>query len=293
METDAAAVSPVCSVVRLDSPDGTTTVVHDFGGEGPVLLFVHATGLHGWVWKPVADLLVDRAHCVAVDLRGHGDTTVATGSQISWQGLGDDVLAAANYFGTGEVIGVGHSLGGAALATAELAAPGTFKRLYLYEPAIPVGMSDEERQSLARVSDHMVRVAGRRRARFASRHHALANYVAKPPMAYFQAAALDAYVSYGFSDVDDDPEAVQLKCTPQIEASIYDAVVHAPAPSVNDISCPITVATGADSDTFEHSAAQRLAAELAIAPVTLAGVGHFAPMESPKLFAASVATHCL
>jgi hypothetical protein len=34
----------------LVGPDGSATVVHDFGGDGPVLLFVHATGMHGWVW---------------------------------------------------------------------------------------------------------------------------------------------------------------------------------------------------------------------------------------------------
>lgn len=129
------------NAIRISQPDGCTTAVHDFGGQGPVLLFAHATGMHGLVWKPVIDELIDRAHCIAVDLRGHGDSTPRPGADLSWELFGGDVLAAVAAIDGDEVIGVGHSLGGAALLMAELAAAGTFTRLFLYEPALP-GMAE-------------------------------------------------------------------------------------------------------------------------------------------------------
>src|SRR4030088_1039635 len=37
--------------------DSEPVALHDFGGEGPNLLLVHATGMHGWVFLPMAERL--------------------------------------------------------------------------------------------------------------------------------------------------------------------------------------------------------------------------------------------
>lgn len=95
MENGSVAPSEGLRSLRVPAADDVTTVVHDFGGVGPLLLFAHATGMHGWVWKPVVDHLVPRAHCAAVDLRGHGDSEMPLGTDLSWDGFGRDVLAAA------------------------------------------------------------------------------------------------------------------------------------------------------------------------------------------------------
>ena len=53
--------------VQIPGPDGHSVALHDFGGEGPALLFANATGMHGWAWSVVAQQLVgapDAGHSV-------------------------------------------------------------------------------------------------------------------------------------------------------------------------------------------------------------------------------------
>jgi len=79
---------------------------------------------HGWTeqlsfWGPVIGLLRDRGlRIVAYDLRGHGSSGPAAGDDYSIERFGDDVeavLAAADA-PADEVVVVGHSLGGMAIA---------------------------------------------------------------------------------------------------------------------------------------------------------------------------------
>jgi pimeloyl-ACP methyl ester carboxylesterase len=282
-------------VTKVDGPDGVATMIHDFGGDGPVLLFAHATGMHGWVWKPVIDHLLDRAHCVAVDLRGHGDSTLPPGSDLTWDRFGSDVLTVVRALGAGKVIGVGHSLGGAALLMAELEAPGSFERMLLYEPAVHDGMGDGGSELLNGMRDAMIELTRRRRATFPSRADALANYRSKPPMAEFEAAALDAYVSHGFAErIGDGEHGVALKCAPEIEAQIYAASFsHDTGQRLDEITCPVTLATGTESDALQRRTTEALAARFGTTRVVLRGVGHFGPMQQPRQFADVVARHAL
>jgi pimeloyl-ACP methyl ester carboxylesterase len=273
-----------------------STAIHDFGGEGPLLVFAHATGMHGWIWKPVVDHLLGRARCVTVDLRGHGDSPLPEGYDLNWEGFGRDVLKAVAALGDGDVIGVGHSLGGAAMLMAELEAPGTFRQLFLYEPAVHANADDVELGSpLLLAQDAMVQAASRRRASFPSRADALANFVSKAPMAQFQASVLGIYVEHGFTDREGDPEnAVELKCLPETEARVYaESYNHDAAQRLPELRCPVVLATGDETDPIQRSAVNALAGQIGTTPVILHGVDHFGPMQQPKQFAAAIARHIL
>jgi pimeloyl-ACP methyl ester carboxylesterase len=288
----SGASQPRPRETRVLEPDGVLTVLHDFGGEGTILLFAHATGMHGWIWKPVVDHLVDQARCVAIDLRGHGDSTMPADFDLTWNGFGRDVLAALHVLGDAEIIGVGHSLGGAALLMAELEVPGSFQRLFLYEPAVHAQNIDGGGESLLVARDTMVDLTNRRRARFASRAEAFANYASKTPMAQFQAAALTAYVDHGFTaQTGDGNEGVVLKCRPDTEARIYAAYDPDIAARLHEITCPVTVVTGSESDALQRGTVEVLARQFDSPPVVLSGVDHFGPMQQPKQFAEALLHH--
>ncbi|CAL9394315.1 2-succinyl-6-hydroxy-2,4-cyclohexadiene-1-carboxylate synthase [Streptomyces sp. enrichment culture] len=87
----------------------------DFGGagEGPEVLLVHGSGHNAAAWTDVAaHLLPYCGRLVAVDLRGHGRTTLdSTRADQYWRDLGDAVAA----LGWRRPVLVGHSLGGYAV----------------------------------------------------------------------------------------------------------------------------------------------------------------------------------
>ena len=110
--------------MRVRSSDGVHLKVHDLGGDGPPLLFAHATGFHGRVWEPLASHLPQFSKW-SLDMRAHGDSTVPADRPLEWEGFADDVLAVIDALGLESPYGVGHSKGGAAMLRAEQRRPGT------------------------------------------------------------------------------------------------------------------------------------------------------------------------
>ncbi len=66
------ALRPMAPTGRVTTPDGVEVAYYEFGGGGPPLLMVHATGFCAPVLAPMARRLLRRFHCVALDLRAHG-----------------------------------------------------------------------------------------------------------------------------------------------------------------------------------------------------------------------------
>jgi pimeloyl-ACP methyl ester carboxylesterase len=270
------------------STDGVVVTVHDLGGTGRPLLMCHATGFHGRVWQPVADRMPDR-HCIAPDLRGHGDTALPDGVAIDWQGFGDDVLAVVDALGLTDVLAVGHSKGGAALLLAEQARPGTFAALYLYEPVVVPSAPGDLPPDLGG-PNALADGALRRRASFDSFDAAYENFAAKPPLGVFHPAALRAYVDHGFR-----PEAgggVTLKCRPEVESQVYrGGASHGAFAHLGEVRCPVTVARGRsmpdvpDPARFADAVAEGLPhGRLEEHP----DLGHFGPLEDPDAIATAI-----
>ena len=275
---------------RLPSTDGVTVAVHDLGrgaAGGRPILAAHATGFHGLVWRPFADAV----HTVrpelaiaAVDQRGHGASHTPRGLDFDWDGFADDVLAVVDGLALDRPLGVGHSMGGAALLRAEVRRPGTFRAIWCFEPIVfpphvAVGRRDD---------NPLAAGAQRRRRHFGSFAEARANFAAKPPLDVFHPEALTAYVLGGFAPEPDG--TVQLRCAPEVEAEIYrmgtahDTFVHLP-----EVTCPVVVACGHDGPLTPAGIAPAVAAELPDGRLhRFDHVGHFGPLEDPAGMAADV-----
>lgn len=265
-----------------------TVAWYELGGNpsAPPLLLAHATGFHGRMFEPMAELLAPTYRCVAFDERGHGDTPPSADGSFDWHGFASDALEVVDTAGLPRPFGFGHSAGGAALLLAEIARPGTFRAIYCFEPIVaPV---DDGVPFGGPQSNPLAESARRRRAVFASRDAAFENYASKPPMMGFDRRALRAYVDHGFRDLPDG--TVTLKCEPEHEARTYEmSMRHGAYSRFGEIACPVTIAWGSDSTTFGSDTFQKQAERLRHGRTeALEGVGHFAPFEDPKRVADSV-----
>jgi pimeloyl-ACP methyl ester carboxylesterase len=261
-----------------------TVAVHDLGGTGAPLVLVHAAGVHGMVFRPLARGLGTRFHCVAPDLRGHGDTPVPDGSEVDFYGMAADVLTAVDDLGLERPYGFGHSTGGTVLLLAEQARPSTFAAMYCYEPIIlaadpPLGR-DRENWLAARTRG--------RRAAFASREEALRHFQMRPPLNTLHPEALRAYVDHGLADAEGG--GVQLKCRPADEATVYEtATAHDAWGRLPEVACPVTVACGAGSEVCPPPRASAVAGRLPQGRLEVfQGPGHLGPLERPAEVAAAI-----
>jgi pimeloyl-ACP methyl ester carboxylesterase len=275
--------------MRLITPDGASIATFRLGATDatPAVLFAHATGFHGRCWQPVADALGRPS--TALDFRGFGDSTPPPDWAVDWHGYGIDALVAARDLvaTTGApVVGVGHSMGGAALLMAGLDAPELFAGLVLFEPIV-VPTAAEPAPGVP--SNFLAEGARRRRSAFASFDAALANFGSKPPMDAFTPAALEAYVRFGLAPGDDGQ--VHLKCAPEHEARTYEmGGAHATFDRLGEVRVPTRYLSGRVEPGQPSSFTEPLAERTPGAVYErLDHVGHFGPMEDPAGLAAAVA----
>lgn len=267
------------------TPDGLTLALHEHGGSGRPTLLAHATGLHGAVWEPLSAALGDAFERWALDFRAHGASTVPAGQPLPWTEMGGDVETVVDHLavGPGRLLGIGHSMGGAALLLAEQARPGTFAGLWLFEPIAPPPAA----MSALAGGNRLAEGAARRRPSFASHAEALANYASKPPLHTWRADALHAYVRHGFVLGEDG--AAHLACRPADESQVFTGGGgHDAFARLGEVRCPVVVVCG------EEPMGPAAFSE-AIADGVPAGrlerhehMGHFGPLEAPGILAASV-----
>lgn len=269
--------------------DGVRLVVHDWGGAGAPVVLAHATGFHGRAWAEVAGLLVaEGRHALSFDFRGHGDSDApaADDGAYSWNQFARDAFAVVDQLGLrGDpgLVACGHSKGGAALLLAELAAPGTFPKIWTYEPI----MFPQAGTSAPR-NDFLVESARRRRNEWNSADDAYEAYASKPPLDAMTEASLRAYVEYALRDRGDG--VLELKCRPDVEARVYEmAPANGLFERLDEIAADVVVACGEVSRSVSPELAQEIVQQLSHGRrEVLAGLDHFGPQQDPAACARSI-----
>ncbi len=91
--------------------------------------------------EPLPDatrLVAEGFHVWSFDFRSHGDSSRSP-SGHAWERFGEDTLAVASHLGLAgdpSLVAAGHSKGAAAMLLAEADAPGTFRRVWTFEPVV-------------------------------------------------------------------------------------------------------------------------------------------------------------
>ena len=253
---------------RRTSPPSST--------DQPTLVFLHYFGGSSRTWLPVIAQLANEFPCVALDLRGSGDSHVASATAdttlaYSLDALAGDLPALVAELGCRRYVLVGHSMGGKvalAAATAHGCALG-LQSLVLFAPSPPTPepMSDAERARLLAGCGHE-----------AAARKTLEEITAHPlPPDEFAVALAD-----------------QLRVAPAMwrawlkYGNRQDISARLPR-----LQVPVFLATGEQDPNItprllRHSIADQLPAALAHAPKTIPDAAHLVPLDAPAAVAAFI-----
>ncbi len=231
----SASLNPLAErnadIVRhaYDLGDGDISGVHFGPQDTPVrLVFLHANGFNGLAYRSILDNL--GVHVVALDLRGHGHTTLPAkvDSFATFDTYANDVLDFIKTHIGHSVVLAGHSLGASAAILAHYAGGKWVERVLAFDAVVlPVAARAMMRFGPSRryvqKTYPLAKSAGRRRADFDSYEAAFARYRGKGPFKGFPDIALWDYVCGGFLPTED---GVTLACRPQWEQFTYTAQSH-------------------------------------------------------------------
>ncbi|MBW2540719.1 MAG: alpha/beta hydrolase [Deltaproteobacteria bacterium] len=278
---------------KLALPDSAIEIaLLDWGGEGPLALLHHANGFCAGAWGPVAELLSDRYRVIAMDARGHGDSSKPEGADsYRWELFGRDVLAVAELLAAehpdGRIaLGLGHSFGGIAILMASAERTDLFEYNALVDPVV---IPPEWQQALLAADspgNALAEGARNRRQIWPSREVARKTWSEKALFADWDPRALDLYVAEGLADRPDGQ--VELKCSGETEAAIFEATGAFDLWTAADRIRTPTLIERATRGDFPRTAYEQLAARMTDARVLDIDAGHLAPMQHPDRVVAPI-----
>lgn len=262
------------------------------------LLFCHANGFCASSYGRMLAALAGKFDIFALDLRGHGRSTLhadprrLTGWAIHAQDVAAFLDAAPAALGArGPWRLAGHSMGGVAVTLAAVGRKDV-AALRLVEPVATPRLSG----LLARTpfwpvlagATPLVAGARRRRDRWPSREEALASYQEKKLFSTWAAGVLEDYLADGLTDSVDG--GVRLSCAPEWEAANFAAQRHDFWGALRRAPAPVAV-LGANhpSSTLFLDAPERLR-RLGARVEIQDGASHLLPMEAPEAAAGFIAS---
>ena len=257
----------------------------DWGGEGPLAHFSHATGLCAGAYAPLAERLRAHLRVVGMDDRGHGRTRAPADPHKlkNWDIFVDDLESFLENLGE-PVIAMGHSLGAAVSLLLAVKRPELIRALVLIDPTI-LPFSWMWWWYLAKLTGlarfvPIVATAARRKSVWPDRAKLLEAYRSKAVFQTWKDGFLDAYINHGTEKTEHGK--IRLCCNPDWESKCFAACSHDIWRFIPRLHKPALVLYGADSDTFLGPAAKKFKAEV---PRTVfrrfEKTGHFVPMERP------------
>ncbi len=119
------------STIRL--PAGEFSYLED--GSGPPLVFLHALGRDGNDWTPTIQALSTRWRCLALDLRGHGESVRC--ERYSFEEMESDVRALVDALELDRFSVVAHSMGANVAWLLAARSPDRIERLVIEDTAPP------------------------------------------------------------------------------------------------------------------------------------------------------------
>jgi pimeloyl-ACP methyl ester carboxylesterase len=240
------------------SPDGIPLAFEAHGAGTPTLMFVHGWSCDRSYWRGQLRPLAVRYQTVAVDLAGHGESGVG---RRSWTmaAFGEDVVAVVEQLGLGEVVLIGHSMGGDVIVEAALRLGDRVMGLIWVDTYSTLGAPDTDGEIEAFTAAF--------REDFGSATRALVRRLFTPD-------ADAELVEWVAADMSAAPPEIAID-------ALRHAVGNEPGilAGLRELTTPV-VAINPDARPTDTEALQRHG----VTTVLVSGVGHFLMLEDPDRF---------
>lgn len=257
-------------------------------GEGPLLVFTHATGMCARVYTQLLAPLAGRFRIVAPDARGHGRTeleAVPGNIPTDWALYRQDLAALVDALGGGPVLLAGHSFGATMSFEAAVERPGLASAVCLIDPPfIPADLVEGYRAAGATglPPNPMADQAERRRGSFESRAVARSSYQGRGVFRGWPDAVLDDYLEGGLLP-DGDGDGVRLACSPAWDATSFRGASTTFSDNLARAAFPFTLLAASDGSTVPTTEEHRILANPNAHFRRFPGTGHFLPVTHPDL----------
>jgi len=253
----------------------------DWGGSGEPIVILHATGFLGRIYRPLAERLRAIGHVYSYDQRGHGDSATAPNEHYDWTLTMKDLEGFIAAMGWQAVRAIGHSAGATAIGALAAERPDLISRAVVVEPVIFESPTAPE---LNWRNPFIERTLKRKRV-FDSVDAMVSNFDRKPPYNNWRRDILHDYCEFGTRPTSDGKR--ELKCTPEIEAKLYQTAAEFDGlRRILDSKIPLLIMFGTRSDSLGATLSGKIANQLKTARVIdVPDTGHFMPMEMPEYVA--------
>ena len=249
-----------------------------YGGEGPTIIFLHATGFLPWLWHPLARELSNSFQIIAPYFCDHRETDPAKGG-LSWMKLADDLCQLCLRLEIDHPYLVGHSMGATVMALAEATYGPKAAGMILIEP---IFLPQDFYKIEISVDQHpLASKSIKRRNHWEDNAEAREYLKSRGLFKNWDAEMLDLYIKYGM--VPGETGGLQLTCPPQKEAALFmGGMPYDPWPMIPKVSCPVMIMEGENSTNRNHIDLKKAAARFPDGTYQLIeGAGHLIPMEKP------------
>ncbi|GMF41989.1 unnamed protein product [Phytophthora fragariaefolia] len=296
----------------------------------PVLLFAHGAGFCKEIWSPIIrrlqqSSLLAGVDFVSVDLPFHGsnhDNSVA--AQVDEKGPhvthpANNAIAMAStalqqkaqtlITASRPVIGIGHSMGAAALWKAEVSSPGTFKALVLFEPIYGPPL----KKGPDRPYNFMADVTLKRQWKWCgdctkvmlgggcancagcsrpSRVEATTFFESWKSFSSWDRESLASWMEGAIVPDEHESNAVVLACHPTVEAAIYcGGRLWLSPEEQTKTRCPTTFHTGSTTKLFRQEVFEKISAhhpKIFKVHDPMVGRSHLLVLEDPEACARAI-----
>jgi lipase len=249
-----------------------------YAGDGPTIIFLHATGFLPWLWHPIARRLCPSYTVIAPYFCDHR-AAEPEGHGFSWSVLAEDLNHLCKGLDLDSPYIVGHSMG-ASVATLAISALGLgAHKAILIEPiflpemlyGIPIT-----------VEQHPLGSKSIKRKNFWEDRAAAWKYLkSKSLFERWDNEMLELYIQYGF--IPGESGGLTLACSPRKEAALFmGSMAQNPWPFLPKMTCPTLVLEGELSNNRKFIDLKKAASLIPQGTYNLVkDAGHLIPMEQP------------